>query len=142
MNKINNLAELKEERRRLQYKRAEFEVLLKAEYQHLKEELKPSKLILDAVSRAAAHKHKDIIGNTTKSVVDLLINKVVLRNAGFITKIVGGIVAHKLTDKVVTDNKSSIASWVINLLDKVTTRPETDIQQQRYATSDINPLGI
>ncbi len=89
MTNIHSYAELLEEKQRLTLLLAERKVLVKAEFEDIKEKLKPAKAAWEWVNKLTSKDNTNPLLNAGIDVgVNFLLKKVFLRNAGFIVKLV------------------------------------------------------
>lgn len=114
MRTINSLAELRQERQRLYMHKAFLETEIKSDFHAIKEKFKPLNLL--------ASKDNSVLSNSVGSVADLLIKNVVLKNSGFLARLVLPYLAKNITSNVVEGNKPQIASWIDGLISKFTHR--------------------
>ena len=118
MKKINTLQELKSERLRLMQNRMNLEIQIKDDFQEVKNHFSPSRLIPEGVSKFMINKNHGIVNDSVGLLVDLIVGKVLFRNAGFLTKLIVPFFARNAASNLVTDNKDKIVSWFGNLFSK------------------------
>jgi len=105
MTNINSYQELLEEKQRLTLLLAERKVLVKAEFEEIKEKLKPAKAAWEWIHKLTAKDKTNPLLNAGIDVgVNLLIKRVLLRNAGFVVKlvmpfIVKNFLSHEVAEK-------------------------------------------
>lgn len=114
MKTINTLAELRQERQRLNMHKAFLETEIKRDFNDLKEKFKPLNIM--------SNKDNNLLGNSVGALADVLIKNVFLSNSGFVTRLVVPFLAKKFTSNVVEENKSKITDWIGDLFSKFVNR--------------------
>jgi hypothetical protein len=114
MRTINSLAELRQERQRLYMHKAFLETEIKNDFREIKEKFKPLNII--------ASKDNSILGSSAGIIADLLLKNVVLKNSGFLSRLIVPYIAKNFTSNVVEENKPKIAHWIETLITKFTNR--------------------
>ena len=105
MTNIHSYKELLEEKQRLTLLLAERKVLVKAEFEDIKVKLKPAKAAWEWIQKLTSKDTSNPLLNAGIDVgVNLLLKKVLLRNAGFIVKlvmpfIVKNFLSHEVAEK-------------------------------------------
>lgn len=110
MRTINSLAELKEERQRLIMRQTFLETEIKKDFQELKDQFKPLNVLKS--------NDNSIVGNSAGFLTEVLIKNVVLRNSGFITRLIVPYLAKTVASNMAEDNKPKIAGWISDLINK------------------------
>lgn len=106
MNKINTYDELLAEKQRLKLLLSQREMELKTEFEGIKTKLKPLTGIIDFAEKITSKEKNNPLVNTGIEVgVNFLLRKVLLRNAGWIIKLLMPVlVRNYLTHEVKEDN--------------------------------------
>jgi hypothetical protein len=112
MRTINTLAELREERQRLQMRRVFLETEIRKDFQEIKEQLKP----LNVLKSQDNH----IVGSSAGFLAEKLIKNVVLKNSGFLTRLIVPFIAKRVAGNLAEENKPKIANWISELIEKFT----------------------
>ncbi|HEX8515482.1 MAG TPA: hypothetical protein VF868_04725 [Bacteroidia bacterium] len=112
MRTINTLAELREERQRLYMRKVFLETEIKKDFSEIKESLKPMNIL-------ASHDNS-IVGSSAGFLAEKLIKNVVLRNSGFITRLIVPFLAKNVASNLAEDNKPKITHWITDLIEKFT----------------------
>jgi hypothetical protein len=118
MRKIENIAELKSERIRLMQNKMNLETEIQSDFQEIKYYFSPSHIIPEGVSKVLINKHHGVVNDSLGLLADVIIRKVLLRNAGFLAKLVLPMLARNFTSNVVSENKDKIITWVAGLFSK------------------------
>jgi hypothetical protein len=118
MRTINTIEELRAERQRLYMRKALLETEIRNDYNEIKEELKPVILLTKGAGKLLSSKDNSIAGNSVGFITELLVKKVVLKNSGFLMRLIVPYLAKNLASNVVEDNKPTIASWITGLVTK------------------------
>ena len=112
MRTINTLAEVREERQRLYMRNVFLETEIKKDFSEIKESLKPMNIL-------ASHDNS-IVGSSAGFLAEKLIKNVVLRNSGFITRLIVPFLAKNVASNLAEDNKPKITHWITDLIEKFT----------------------
>lgn len=119
MTKISTLAELKAEQNRLRFQKLFLETEIKKDFDELKSELAPIKLITKSAEKILVSKDNGILGNSLGFIADFVTKNVFLRNSGFITRLIVPFLIKSSTGKLVEQNKSKIVDWVSRQVSKL-----------------------
>jgi hypothetical protein len=94
MNSINTYDDLMQEKRRLKLVLEERKILVQAEFEEIKIKLKPVTNVIEMVEKLSKKDKSNPLFNMGVDVgVNLLLKKVLLRNAGFIVKLLVPLMA-------------------------------------------------
>jgi len=94
MNNITTYNDLLQEKQRLTLQLAEKKILVKAEFEEIKIKLKPITNIIDMVEKVTTKdSHNPLLNSAIGMGVNFLLKNVVLRNAGWVTKLVLPVLA-------------------------------------------------
>ena len=118
MRTINTIEELRAERQRLYMRKALLETEIRNDYNEIKEDLKPVILLTKGAGKLLSSKDNSIAGNSVGYLTELIVKKVVLKNSGFLMRLIVPYLAKNLASNVVEDNKPTIASWITGLVSK------------------------
>lgn len=122
MRKINTLEDLKAEKKRLQSHRLFLEVELKKDMAELKSSLAPLGLVAGGAKKMLSSSESGIVGSTIGHAANFLTKNVLLRNSGFVTRLLVPFIVKNLASNLADDHKSQIADWVGNLISKFSGR--------------------
>lgn len=118
MTKINSLADLKIEQKRLHLRRLVLETEIINDLEKLKEELEPLKSFTKSAGNVLLSKNNGILGNSLGSIANFITKNVLLKNSGFITRLIVPYLVKNSTSNLVENNKSKITDWVDILISK------------------------
>jgi len=118
MKKINTLSELKQERKRLLQRKAELELNIKTNFHELKEEMEPGRIIGKAFKTMG--NDENLFSYTIGTLTSIIVNKIILRKSGFLTKFTASYLAKNFTTKILSEKKGTIFNWLTSLFQKVT----------------------
>jgi hypothetical protein len=105
MSNITSYKDLLDERQRLKLLLYEREIEVKTEFAHLKTKLKPISHIIDFAEKLTRKdRHNPMVTAGIDLGIDFLLKKVLLRNAGWIVKVVGPLfvrnyLSHEVAEK-------------------------------------------
>ncbi len=122
MMKINSLADLKIEQKRLRQRRVVLETTLLSDLEKLKEELEPLRSFTKSAGNILVNKNNGILGNSLGSIATFVTKNVLLKNSGFITRLIVPYLVKNSTSSLVENNKSQIVDWVGNVISKFTNK--------------------
>lgn len=120
MRTINTLAELKEERLRLQMRKVFLETEIKNNFNEIKEDLKPIHLIAKGAKKLFKGNDNTAVGDSVGYFTNNIVKNVLLKNAGFLSRLILPYLAKNVASNVVEDNKSKVADWVTGLISRFT----------------------
>ncbi len=119
MLKVNTLKELREERARLKLEKLVLEAGIKNDFEELKSELFSFGSVAKGAEGLLASEKNNVLGLSVGSIADFLTEKVLLRNSGFITKLILPYIVKKTTSSLVENNKTKIVGWLSRLTEKL-----------------------
>jgi hypothetical protein len=122
MRTINTLAELKEERKRLNARKVFLESEIKMNYEAIKEDLKPLQLITKGAGKALSSKDNSLFGDSIGHITNLVVKKIFLKNAGFLTRMIVPFLAKNVASNVAEENKPKITEWITDLIGRIKNR--------------------
>ncbi len=122
MRTINTLTELKEERLRLQMRKVFLETEIKNDFNDIKEQLKPLQLISMGAGKLLKGNDSTFAGDSVGYIANTLVKNVLLKNAGFVTRLILPFLAKNVASNVVEDNKGKVADWISGLIAKFSHR--------------------
>ncbi|MEP7168833.1 MAG: hypothetical protein ABI855_05635 [Bacteroidota bacterium] len=122
MKRIDTLTELKAERIRLRQKQFRLESEIKNNFNALKESFAPLQLITDGAGKMLVNKNHGLVNETVSLVTDFLLKKVLLRNSGFIIRMILPFIARNTANNLVADNKTKILGWIGDIILKAGNR--------------------
>lgn len=118
MRKVNTITELRAEQKRLQLKRLVLESEIKNGFVELKQSFGPLKMLTHGVGSTLSSKDNGIIGTSVGSIAEFITRNIVLRNSGFLTRLIVPFLAKNTASNIAENNKSEIVDWVSNLISK------------------------
>lgn len=118
MTKINTLAELKAEQNKLRFQKLFLETEIKKDFEELKAELAPLKLITKSAGKILISKDNGILGNSFGNIADFITKNVLLKNSGFFARLIVPYLVNNSTGTIVEKNKSKIINWVSRQVSK------------------------
>lgn len=118
MMKINSLADLKIEKKRLQQRQAALEIEIVNGFEKFKEELEPLRSFTKSAGNILVSKNNGILGNSLGTIANFITKNVLLKNSGFITRLIVPYLVKNSTSSLVDNNKSKIVDWVGSLISK------------------------
>jgi hypothetical protein len=118
MKTINTLAELKQERQRLYLHKAFLETEIKNDINDIKEQLKPLQLLTKGAVKVLSSKDNTLIGKSAAYVTNLIVKKVLLRNSGFISRLIVPYLAKNVAGNIAEANKPKITHWIEEIISK------------------------
>jgi len=137
MKRIETLTELKAERVRLHQKKLFLENEIENNFTALKESFAPLELVTDGAAKMLVNKNNGISSDLISMVSDFIFKKVVLRNSGFMLRLVLPLIARNTANNLLTEHKTKIRGWIGDLILKLGNRKN---HKQIYdkATADID----
>ncbi|MES2590582.1 MAG: hypothetical protein V4608_01770 [Bacteroidota bacterium] len=127
MQKVNTLAELKAEQKNLEVRKVFLEGEIKNNFEALKAELAPLTSIKEGAKTILTSPDNSTLGNSVGSVVDFVAKKVILKNSGFLVRLIVPYIAKNLTANIVEKNKSTIVDLVSSFLSKLKQKKEVKV---------------
>lgn len=118
MMKINSLADLKTEQKRLLQRKEVLESEIITGFEKFKEELAPLSSFTKGARNILVSKDNGILGNSLGSIANFITKNVLLKNSGFITRLIVPYLVKNSTSSLVENNKSKIVDWVGNVFSK------------------------
>ena len=118
MTRINSFSDLKIEQKRLQLRRSALEAEIINDLEKLKEELEPLKSFTKSAGNILLSKNNGILGNSLGSIANFITKNVLLKNSGFITRLIVPYLVKNSTSNLVENNKSNISNWIDILISK------------------------
>jgi hypothetical protein len=137
MKKIENYSDLKAERIRLRQKRYQLEHDIRNNFESVKENLAPGKLIMDGVSNAFVSKDHGLIYKGVGILSDLLLKKLIFKNSGLLTRLIVPFIVKNTATNLISKNRNKVLLW---LLDRIlpSDRPKKNGTFYDKTTADIN----
>ena len=137
MRKINTLSDLRAEKLRLRQKQLLLEEEIKNDFESLKESFSPAQLVADGASKMLVNKNFGLMNQITNIIVDLILKKILLRNSGFLTRLVLPFIAKNTANNYLADHKTKILGWFGDLILKLGDRNNHKPMSDR-TTADTN----
>jgi len=137
MNKINTITDLKAERIRLRLKSLQLEEEIRSNVDSIKASFAPLQLIKEGASNMFVNNNKGLVNVGISSIVGFLMRNVLLRNSGFVVRLILPFIAKNTANNFVAQNKTKILGWMGNLFLKAVKKKN---KQPLYdsATVDTN----
>jgi hypothetical protein len=126
MRRINTLAELKDERKRLMLKRLNLEAEIKQDMAGIRADLEPVLAFAKGAKNMLASHDNGILGNSAGKAANFIAKNTIFRNSGFITRLIMPFLVKNVTSNIVENNKSKIVDWVDDLLSKIRNREKAE----------------
>lgn len=118
MKRINTLEDLKEERKRLMFRRMNLEREIKNDFQELKESLEPVNFLTGGAKKTLGSRNNHLLGDSVGMVTNF-IAKMAVRNSGAVPRLLVPLIAKTLTSSIVEKNKSKILDWIGSFAAKI-----------------------
>ncbi|MCE9538187.1 MAG: hypothetical protein K8R85_03090 [Bacteroidetes bacterium] len=122
MMKIDSLADLKIEQRKLRSRRVVLETTLLSDLVKFNEELQPLVSFTKGAGNVLVSKNNGILGNSVGFIANFITKNVLLKNSGLITRLIVPYLVKNSTSSLVENNKSQIVEWVGNVISKFANR--------------------
>jgi hypothetical protein len=134
MRRINSLAELKLEQKRLKSRRVFLEQEIKKDFKEMKEEITPINMLHLGAKKTLLNENSALLGSSVGLLAKLITRKA-LKNSGFLSRIIVPLLIKNVSSNLVEKNKFKIASWigevVSKLKDKKTISGSSEVKDQR-----------
>lgn len=127
MQKVNTLAELKAEQKNLEVRRISLEREIKNDFEAIKAELAPLTSVKEGAKTLLISKDNSTLSNSIGKVADFVTNKVILKNSGYLVRLIVPFLVKNMTTNIVENNKSSIVDWVGNFVSKLKQKREVKV---------------
>jgi hypothetical protein len=135
MRRINTYAELKEERKRLKIRQSQIEFALKQDVEDIKVYFQPMQLAGNAISSFFSVKERSLTTGAINTVMNFVLRKIVLRNSGWLTRMIVPVLARKSANSLFDANrtkiKKAVADWVMKALS-----PKKHVRNYEQSTAD------
>jgi hypothetical protein len=118
MRTINTYAELKQERQRLYLHKAFLEKEIRNDFNEIKEQLKPLQLLTKGASKVLSSKDNSIVGNSVGSLTNFIVKNIVMRNSGFLARLIVPYLAKNVAGNIAEEKKPQITHWIEELISK------------------------
>ena len=118
MRKINTIEELRFERRALQAKAHDLELVIRQDIEDIKQMFAPVQMLTTGAEKVLVSLNNGLLGNTAGAVADFLTRNVLMRNAGFISRLIVPYLVKNVTSNVVDKNKTDIVSWIGTMISR------------------------
>lgn len=112
MKRIENIKDLRIEKTRLKLHLRTTKLKLEDDIENFRERIKPSNLILNRFGQTIIRKDNGLINFPINAGVELILNKLLLRNLGFFTKLIVPFFVKNLANNFYGDHKLAIVPWL------------------------------
>lgn len=126
MKRIDTLQELRAERIRLLSRRYELEEAIKQDVKELKAGIAPVLAFSQGAGSFFSGKNNSILGSSAGFLIDLLMKSVVLRNAGFVTRLVVPFLMKFAASGYVNNHKEEVLGWIGRMINKFRGKKDKD----------------
>ena len=139
---IRTLAELRAEQQILQARKIYLEAEIKRDFEDIKEELEPLRILTKGAKKMLSSPDNTILGKSMGYVTDFIARNLVFRNAGLVTKLVLPFILKNTAANLVEDNKSKIVNGLANFVAKfIKKSPEQEIDENHYSNGHDRSLN-
>jgi hypothetical protein len=118
MMKINSLADLKTEQKKLLQRKMVLETEIITDFEKFKADLAPLTSFTKGAGNILVSKDNGILGNSLGAIANFVTRNVLLKNSGFVTRLIIPYLVKNSTSSLVEKNKSKIVDWVGNVFSK------------------------
>ena len=112
MKKIETYEQLVIQRSVTRIRIAELEGQINNDFEELKNEMKPWKIVRGVMRDLVASEKTDLVGASAGITVESLVNNVLFRKSNFITRTIVAFIAKNYTRNLVSKNSESIIDWM------------------------------
>ena len=112
MKRIENIKDLRIEKTRLKLHLRTTKLKLEDDIENFRERIKLSNLILNRFGQTIIRKDNGLINFPINAGVELILNKLLLRNFGFFTKLIVPFFVKNLANNFYGDHKLAIVKWL------------------------------
>jgi hypothetical protein len=119
MRKIDTLADLKAEKKRLKFRKLVLEAELKQDLAGFKETLAPLAIVTRGAKTLLSSKDNSIVGSSFGNVANFLAKNILLRNSGLITRLLVPYIIKNATSNFAENNKSKILGWLEQFISRL-----------------------
>ena len=112
MNKIDTLAQLRVERLRLKQKQANLEKEIVSSFNDIKNSFSPSNLVTNGAASMLVNKNHGVVNKLLSLTTDFILKNTILRNAGFIIRLVVPLITRNTANNLLETNKTKILGWL------------------------------
>jgi hypothetical protein len=129
---INSYADLLEEKARLKLLLSAQKELVRQDINELKQELAPVK---NAISMVGKFTTKDkgswLLTSAADTIIDIVLKKIVLSKAGFVTKLVLPFFMKNFSSHIISDNKDRIMNKLFSFIGKKNANGKTHMAEPK-----------
>ncbi len=129
MKRINTIAELKAERKRLSLRRVFLEDEIKSDFRELKQSFEPLRLIVKGAEKTLVSQNNHVISDTAGQFAKF-IAKATLRRSGFLSRLIVPYLVKNAASNFVEGNKSKILSWAEVLFTKLADKKRVKAEEE------------
>jgi hypothetical protein len=129
INQINSYEELLREQQRLKALLQTQKQIIRQDINEIKEELAPVKSVISFVGKLTTKgSGNPLLSGAAGTIIDLVIRKLVLARAGWITKLVVPFLVKNYSSHIIDDNEKSIFKTLLSWLPKRKKKPKDNLQ--------------
>ena len=121
MRRINTLEELKEEKKRLMFRRLNLEREIKNDFEEIKQSFEPMNILANTAKKTVGNSSNHIFGDSVGMVTNM-VAKTALKNSGLLPRILVPLIVKTVTSKLVEKNKTKIFNWIGTIASRVSGR--------------------
>jgi hypothetical protein len=134
--RIDTIEELRIERIRLRQKKMHLECEIRNDFSALKKSLTPVQLITEGASKMLLSKNHGVLNELVSGFINLILKKGVLKNSGFLIRMLVPLIAKNSANNFLYENKTKILGLLANLILKGGNKPKPAPYDK--TTADIN----
>lgn len=122
MRRINSIEELRYEQRALRAKARDLEIVIRQDIEDIKHMFAPVHMLAGGAEKMLTSRNNGILGNTAGAVADFVTRNVLMRNAGFLSRLIVPYLVKNVTSNAVDKNKTDIVGWIGSMVSKFASR--------------------
>ena len=131
--KINTYEDLVQEKRRLEVLLQMQKQTIRADFNEIKEQLQPVRMAMSAIGKVTSRDPGNWMMNFAgNKLIDLVVKKLILRKAGWLTKIAVPFFLKNVSSHVIADNKDKIMDKLFSWVGKLSKNGNPKVVQEEY----------
>jgi len=132
INKIENNEQLQAEKERMSNLLEERKNQISNDFDDLKENLKPVRQVTHAVGNMLSNENKNNLVRMGVTLgVELILNKIILKRAGWATKLIVPFIVRNVALNYITDHRAEVLSKALHLIKRFTRNTELENYNER-----------